>query len=105
MPADVEAPSLSDLSLGYQPKLGVREGVEGHPDTRRSHERRRLLISRRAGTWRWSSCLCARSTAANRGRGGATTDARSRPSLECLEGSGGGMFWKGQGRFEASGHI
>ena len=31
MPADVEAPSLGDLALGYQPKLGVREGMEGHP--------------------------------------------------------------------------
>src|SRR4051794_15897468 len=30
MPAEVEAPRLGDLALGYQPKLGVGEGMEGH---------------------------------------------------------------------------
>ena len=29
--ADMEPTSLGDLALGYQPKLGVREGVKGHP--------------------------------------------------------------------------
>ena len=29
--ADVKAPRLGDLALGDQPKLGVGEGVEGHP--------------------------------------------------------------------------
>ena len=31
MAADMEATRLGDLALGYQPKLGVCEGMEGHP--------------------------------------------------------------------------
>jgi hypothetical protein len=31
VPADVEALRIGDLALGDEPKLGVGEGVEGHP--------------------------------------------------------------------------
>ena len=52
MPADVEAPGIGDFALGYQPKLGIGESVEGPSRSRRHHRRRHHSVpSQSASAW------------------------------------------------------
>ena len=95
MPADMEAPRLGDLALGYQPKLGVGEGMEGQPLTRRSHERSRLSISRRSGHLALVILPLRSTHSCQSSRADATTDDRSRPSLVQPEGAGEGIVMSG----------